>query len=169
MSSPRERLPLRQRFLLRALNFYPPFRGAGIRVRRIDGGDAFEARLKLRWWNRNFVGTHFGGSLYAMTDPFLVLLLFERLGWEYVVWNRAARIEFLRPGRGVVRARFRLDPQRVAEIRRAADATGRTDPEFIVEVTDETGEVVARVAQTLYVRRKERPSDAGDALEDGGS
>lgn len=72
------KLPLRQRFLLRALNFYPPFRGAGIRVKRIDGGRGMEVTLKQRWWNRNFVGTHVGGSLYAMTDPFYVLLLFER-------------------------------------------------------------------------------------------
>ena len=26
--------------------------------------------LRQRWYNRNYVGTHFGGSLFAMTDPF---------------------------------------------------------------------------------------------------
>lgn len=154
MSSPRERLPLRQRFLLRALNFYPPFRGAGIRVKRIDDGLGMEVTLKQRCWNRNFVGTHFGGSLYAMTDAFYVLLLFERLGWDYVVWNKAARIEFLRPGRGTVRAVFRLDADEVQAIRRRADADGSIEPEMRVEVVDEHGEVVARVVQTLYVRAK---------------
>lgn len=156
------RLPLRQRFLLRALNFYPPFRGAGMRVRRIDDGRGFETRLKLRWWNRNFVGTHFGGSLYAMTDPFYVLLLFERLGWDYVVWNKAARIEFLKPGRGTVRAVFRLDDEHVDEIRRRTDAQGRIEPEMTVEVVDVEGEVIARVTQTLYVRAKGVPKQDRD-------
>lgn len=150
-------LPLRQRVLLRVLNFYPPFRGAGIRVKRIDGGRGMEVTLKQRWWNRNFVGTHFGGSLYAMTDPFYVLLLFERLGWDYVVWNKAARTDFLRPGRGTVRAVFRLDDDEVEAIRRRAAAEGRIEPEMTVEVVNRVGEVVARVTQTLYVRAKGVP------------
>jgi acyl-coenzyme A thioesterase PaaI-like protein len=102
--------------------------------------------------NRNFVGTHFGGSLFAMCDPFFMLMLMERLGPDYVVWDKAARIEFLRPGRGKVRATFEVPDERVAEIRREADAAGRVLPEFEVTIVGDDGEPVARVHKLLHVR-----------------
>lgn len=148
-----ESLSRLQRLLLKLLPVYPPFLGARIRVRRLPAG-GFETRMRLVWWNRNFVSTHFGGSLYAMTDPFYVLLLYERLGAGYVVWNRSAEIEFLKPGRGTVSARFELDPERVTSIREAADRGERVRPRFRVDVVDADGETVATVDQTLYVRRR---------------
>ena len=140
--------------LLRMMNVFPPFLGAGVRVRVSPDVRTFEARMKLRWWNRNYVNTHFGGSLYTMCDPFYMLLLIRRLGPGYVVWDKAAAIRFRRPGRGMVRASFAISPERVEEIRRAADAGGPVEPVFTVEVLDENGEVVAEVEKRLYVRRR---------------
>jgi len=137
--------------LLRLLSLYPPYLGAGIRVRRLP--DGFESRMKLRFYNRNYFGTHFGGSLYAMCDPFFVLALVERLGPGFAVWDKAAEIRFLRPGRGTVRARFEIAPQRVSEIRAAAEADGRVEPRFQAEIVDQAGEVVARVDKVLSVKR----------------
>lgn len=119
----------------------------------------YVVRMKLRWWNRNYFGTHFGGSLYAMCDPFFALILAQRLGSGYIVWDKAAAIRFVRPGRGTVSARFEIPADEVEAIRRAADQAGKVEPEVTVEVVDEAGEVVARVEKTLYVRRKEaRPA-----------
>ncbi len=145
-----------QRYALRLINLYPPFLGAGIRTRRI--ADGFETSMRLRAYNRNYVGTHFGGSLYSMCDPFFMLYLMEKLGRGYIVWDKAATIRFRRPGRGRVRARFVIPPGRVEEIRRAADADGKTEPVFQAEVLDEAGEVVASVEKVLSVRRKDRPA-----------
>ena len=78
--------------------------------------------MKLRWWNRNYVGTQFGGSLYSMCDPFFMLILVEALGPRYVVWDKAATIRFRRPGRGTVHATFHIPQERIDEIRAAADA-----------------------------------------------
>jgi acyl-coenzyme A thioesterase PaaI-like protein len=144
------------RRFVRLLRFYPPFLGAGVRVR--DGSpDASRVTVEmpLTPLNRNFVGTQFGGSLYAMCDPFFMLMLIERLGPEYVVWDRAARIEFLRPGRGTVRATFEVPDERVAEIRREVDGAGKVLPEFEVTVVGDDGEPVARVHKTLHVRRRD--------------
>jgi acyl-coenzyme A thioesterase PaaI-like protein len=138
----------------KALNFYPPFLGAGIRVRRGTDGRSYDVRMKLSPLNRNFVGTHFGGSLYAMCDPFFMLILIPALGRDYVVWDKAAAIRFLRPGRGTVRAAFHIPEDRIEEIRRSADADGKAEPLFTVRVLDETGETVAEVEKTLYVRRR---------------
>lgn len=145
----------RRSWLLRVMNFYPPFLGAGIRVRRV-GPDrrAFEVRMKLHFFNRNYVGTHFGGSLYAMCDPFFMLILIPALGPEYVVWDKAATLRFKRPGRGTVRATFDIPQVRVDEIRRAADDGERVESVFTAEVVGEDGMVVAEVDKTLYVRRQ---------------
>jgi acyl-coenzyme A thioesterase PaaI-like protein len=143
------------RWLIRLLNLYPPYIGAGVRVKASPDLRTFEARMRLRWWNRNYVGTHFGGSLYTMCDPFFMLILVEALGRGYVVWDKSATIRFRRPGRGTVRATFHIPQERIDEIRAAADAQGKVEPAFIVNVLDERGEAVAEVEKLLYVRRKD--------------
>jgi hypothetical protein len=146
--------PLRQRLLAFA-SFWPPFLGAGIRVRRVPGEPpSYDVRMKLRRWNANYFGTHFGGSLYAMCDPFFVLILAEALGRGYVVLDKAATIRFRRPGKGTVHALFAVAPERVAELRERADRGETVEPVFTVEVLDERGAVVAEVEKLLYVRRR---------------
>ena len=144
----------RTHWKIKAINLYPPFLGAGIRVRRGPDGRSYDVRMKLSPFNRNFVGTHFGGSLYAMCDPFLMLILIPALGPDYVVWDKAAAIRFLRPGRGTVRASFHVPEERIEEIRRSADRDGKVEPVFTVRVVDGEGEAVAEVEKTLYVRRR---------------
>lgn len=145
----------RRRLLLKLVNFWPPYLGAGIRVTRIAADlRTFEVRMKLRWYNRNYVGTHYGGSLYSMCDPFFMLILLEGLGSGYEVWDKAASIRFRRPGRGTVTARFHVSEDEIEAIRREADAQGKTEPRFTAEVLDEAGEVVAEVEKLLHVRRR---------------
>jgi acyl-coenzyme A thioesterase PaaI-like protein len=145
------------RLLRWGMNLWPPFRGAGIRVRRI-APDWSEVLVELRHGllNRNFVGTHYGGSLFSMTDPFCAIMLMHRLGAEYLVWDQAASIEFVAPGRGKVRARFALDEEKVTQIRNLAMGGDKVLPQFAVDVRDAAGELVARVKKTLYVRLKPR-------------
>ena len=145
-----------RRFLAWILRLYPPYLGAGIRVRRVAPDLAsFEVDMPLRFYNRNYFGTHFGGSLYAMCDPFFALILVERLGKAYVVWDRSASIRFRRPGRGTVRAVFTIDDETVAAIRQRADEKGRTLEAFTVDVVDGDGKVVAQVEKVVHVRRKD--------------
>jgi acyl-coenzyme A thioesterase PaaI-like protein len=103
------------------INLWPPFLFAGIHVTHVSADyRQIEVSLRMRPWNRNYVGTHFGGSLFAMTDPFWMLGLMHNLGRAYYVWDRAGEIEFLKPGRGTVRAVFRIDESMLEEIRSAA-------------------------------------------------
>jgi acyl-coenzyme A thioesterase PaaI-like protein len=147
----------RKGWLLRLLNLYPPYLGAGVRVRTSPDLRTFEVRMPLRFWNRNYVGTHFGGSLYAMCDPFFMLILLEALGREYLVWDKEATIRFRRPGRGTMRATFHVSDEQIAAIRTAADRDGKVEPRFTVQVLDAAGEVVAEVDKLLWVKRKDRP------------
>ncbi|WP_043614997.1 DUF4442 domain-containing protein [Chromobacterium violaceum] len=136
-------------------NLWPPFLGAGIRVHKLspDFRQA-EVRLKLGLGNRNYVGTHFGGSLYAMTDPFYMLMLLRQLGGDYYVWDKAGRIDYVKPGRGVVRALFHLSDEQLADIRERTAGGDKHLPEMMVEIRDADDELVATVHKTLYVRRK---------------
>jgi acyl-coenzyme A thioesterase PaaI-like protein len=150
--------------LFRLFGFYPPYLGAGVRVRDVSPDlRALTVEMPLRPWNRNYVGTHFGGSLYSLVDPWYMLILMEHLGPGYVVWDKAASIRFVKPGRGTVRARFELAPERIAEIRAEADRAGRAEPVFQVRVTDDGGDTVAEVEKRLSVRTKERARAAAAA------
>jgi len=145
------------RWKLRLIDLYPPYLGAGVRVRDL-GTDplSFDVEMKLRWWNRNYFGTQFGGSLYSMCDPFFCLILVEALGPDrYAVWDKAAAIRFRRPGRGAVRARFAIPRERVEAIRAEADREGVAEPLFEVEISDDRGEVIAAVEKRLHVRRRD--------------
>lgn len=139
------------------LNIFPPYVGAGISIDHISS-DWLEAdvSMKLRWYNRNAVGTHFGGSLYSMVDPQLMLMLMGALGDEYIVWDQAASIRFRKPGKGRVRASIRLSEADLERIRAATAGGEPYRPEFDLVITGENGEVVAEVHKTIYVRRKNR-------------
>lgn len=145
---------LRQRLLERFINIYPPFIGAGIHSRIVDERSV-DVEMKLTSFNRNLVGVHFGGSLYAMCDPWFMLILMRLLGPDYIVWDKAASIQFKRPGRGKVKARFHIPAEQVEQICLDADREGKITPTFSVDVLDEDGQVVAYVEKLLYVRRKE--------------
>jgi acyl-coenzyme A thioesterase PaaI-like protein len=139
------------------VNAWPPYLGAAIRVTEIASDwKTIRVAMKLHWYNRNYVKSHFGGSLFAMTDPFYMLMLLRNLGGDYVVWDMAAHIHFLRPGRGMVSAVFYLDGERLTEIRAKAESGEKVTEIFYVEVVDESGEKVAAVKKTLYVRKKQR-------------
>ena len=136
------------------INLWPPFIGAGIHVLHIaDDYRVVRVRMALRWYNRNYVGTHFGGSLYSMTDPFFMLMLMHNLGKGYVVWDKSSRIHYRAPGKGTVYAEFRLGEERIAAVRAEAADGEKHEPTFSVDVTDAAGKVIATVEKSLYVRR----------------
>jgi acyl-coenzyme A thioesterase PaaI-like protein len=141
------------------LNLWPPFWGAGIRVRHIAADwRRVVVEMNLGMVNRGANGTHFGGSLYAMTDPFFALMVSHNLPADYVVWDKAASIDFVAPGRGRMRAEFRLADDDLATIRNMTASGDKHLHLFRVDVVDEHKLVVARVDKVVYVRRrKEAP------------
>lgn len=153
---------LRERLLEKFINIYPPLLGAGIRSRSIDE-HTVEVEMNLTVFNRNVVGVHFGGSLYAMCDPWFMLILMRLLGSNYIVWDKAASIKFKKPGRGRVKARFHIPQEQVDQIRMDADREGKIEPTFSVNVLSEDGEIIAQVEKLLYVRRKPAASSKGES------
>jgi acyl-coenzyme A thioesterase PaaI-like protein len=145
-----------------AFNWWSPFRGAGIRVIHIaDDFRSATVEMRLRSSNRSGSGTHFGGSLFAMTDPFFALMMLRNLGPGYVVWDKSGSIAYRKPGRGDVFAHFRLPASAIARARKATAHGARHEPTFRVRIVDRDGETVAEVEKTLHIRR--RPAAAAPA------
>ena len=146
----------RSHALRRWINLWPPFLGAGIRVQHIASDmKSIDVEMKLRWWNANYVGTHFGGSLFAITDAFYMLMLMANLGPDYIVWDKAASVRYKKPGRSTVRAEFRLNDSQIDDIREKLKTLRKYEPVFTVEVKDDQGIVIAEVEKLLYVRKNE--------------
>lgn len=139
----------------RFLNVWPPFAFSGIVVEEISE-DFRRARVSLRrrMLTRNYVGTLFGGSLFAMTDPFWMVMVLRNLGADYVVWDKAAEIEFVSPGRETVYARFEVTDELLDHLRAEAADGAKVLHWLETDVTTADGTVVARVRKQLYVRRR---------------
>ncbi len=150
---------LRTRVFRWTMNLWPCYRGAGARVTFI-AADWSEVRVRvgLTLRTRNYVGTIFGGSLYAAVDPFFMLMLIQRLGPAYTVWDKAATIRFLRPGRGALSATFRLEAEEVEAIRGILAAQPKVDRTYTVRLVDAAGTVHAEVDKVVHVRRKDAPA-----------
>ncbi len=137
-------------------NFFPAYRSSGARVTYISS-DFLEMRIKLALTSktRNYVGTMFGGSMYASVDPIYMMMLIKVLGPDYVVWDKAAVIRFKKPGRSELAARFVLEPHEIDTIRALLTEHHSVDRIYNVELKDQAGVVCAEVEKTLYIRRKD--------------
>ena len=139
----------------RFVNIWPPFMGAGIHLEEVASDFTYATvAMKLKLTNKNYVGVHFGGSLYSMADPFFMLLIMNRLGKDYIVWDKSAEIDFKKPGKGTVRARFEATDHMLDDIRQKTAAGEKYLPVYSVDIVDEEGDVVATVKKTLYIKKK---------------
>lgn len=146
---------MKAKYLKLRLNFYPPYWATGITVKSISQDyREIVVQMKMHWYNRNYVKTHFGGSLYAMTDPFFMLMFLHILGKDFIVWDKVANIEFIKPGEGMVTARFLINNQQIEDIIKNTAEGQKYFPKFSVDIVNEMGETVTRVVKTLYVRKK---------------
>ncbi len=136
-------------------NIYPPYFGAGVQVeKKSDDHKYMRVKLKLRFYNRNYVGTQFGGSIYSMTDPHFMFLLIKNLGPDYIVWDKAAKIDFLKPGKTDLIAEFQLTNEIIQTVKEKTAGGEKYIFDLPVSVIDRHGEKIASIEKTLYVRKK---------------
>lgn len=139
------------------MNFWPPFLGAGIRVDFMASDyHKIIVSMKLKFWNKNYVNTHYGGSLYSMTDPFYMLMLMQILGRDYIVWDKSATIRFKKPGMGKVTAIFELTPEQIESYKKELASNDKIEPLLTVTICNEAGETVAIVEKVLHIKKKSK-------------
>jgi acyl-coenzyme A thioesterase PaaI-like protein len=140
---------------IKMINWYPPYIGAGIKLKKVNQDKTrMEVELRKTWFNKNLFGTHFGGSLYAMCDPFYVFIVHNYLGKGYVVWDKSAEIKFIKPGTGKVKAIFEISQEKLLELKWKVDHIGKHTVFFETVITNEDKEVVAKVRKEIYMRKK---------------
>jgi acyl-coenzyme A thioesterase PaaI-like protein len=137
------------------LNFWPPFLFSGITVLEVAKDFRYaKVRLKKKMLTSNYVGTLFGGSLFAMTDPFYMVMVLKNLGKDYIVWDKRSEIEYVSPGKVTVYADFHLSDAALEEIKDEVAANGKYLKWFEVEIKSADGTVVAIVKKQIYIRKK---------------
>ena len=140
----------------RMLNLWPPFLFSGISVKQISKDYRFaKVRLKKKLLTTNYVGTLFGGSLFAMTDPFYMVMIMKNLGSGYIVWDKRSEIEYVSPGKSTVFAEFHIREEELDEIKREVAALGKYLKWFEVEIKSGDGTVIAIVKKQIYIRKKD--------------
>jgi len=142
--------------IVKWLGYWPPYFFSGISVKEINPEfTRITAQLKQHFFNTNYVGSHFGGSLYSMCDPFFMFILLQHLSKDHIVWDQSAQIEFIRPGKGTVTAIFEISLQQIENLKEQALQSYKLTPSFETCILDSQGNVVAKVKKGLYIRRKD--------------
>jgi acyl-coenzyme A thioesterase PaaI-like protein len=140
---------------IKMINWYPPYIGAGIKLKKVNQDKTrMEVELRKTWFNKNLFGTHFGGSLYSMCDPFYVFIVHNYLGRGYVVWDKSAEIKFIKPGTGKVRAIFEISQEKLLQLKGEVDSAGKLTVIFETVITNESNQLVAKVRKEIYMRKK---------------
>lgn len=140
---------------IKLINLWPPYLGAGIKIKEINSERTrFLISLRLTSRNKNLFGTQFGGSLYAMTDPFYAFVLVLNLGNDYIVWDKSASIEFLKPGKTKVFAEIQIPPTELETIKKEVDSIGKSTYTFETNIFDADNNTIATVTKVVYIRRK---------------
>lgn len=142
-------------YLLRFWNFWPPLLFSGIKIVKISPDFKYiKVRLKLRFWNANYVGTAFGGSIFAMTDAFYMVMLMKNLGPRYIVWDKAAEIRYVKPGKTDVLAEFVITDEEIDNIKELLKDSDKMDWIKPVQVIDKEGQLIADVKRIIYIKKK---------------
>ncbi|MBL3657324.1 DUF4442 domain-containing protein [Fulvivirga sediminis] len=140
---------------MKLINWWPPMLGTGISLKKVsDDGRRYEVEMKMRWYNRNLVGIHYGGSLYSMCDPWYMFILINQLGSDYVVMDKGASIRYKKPGKGTLRCVFQVSKEEVQHMKEELDDVGKKDYTFLCEVKNNEGEIITEVEKVVYVRKK---------------
>ena len=157
-------------FMRWRFNWFPAFRGTGARITYI-AADWREVRIRLplSWRTRNYVGTIYGGSMYAAVDPFYMVMLIKALGPGYVVWDKAASIRFKKPGTAALSAVFLLSDAEIDAIKAALSRSPSCERSYTVDLVDAEGIVHASVDKIVYIRARDAGHPDGPDKTRGGS
>ena len=136
------------------MNWWPPFKAMAVTVDEISANfQLIKISMDLKWYNRNYVGTQFGGGLYAMVDPFYMLMLLKNLGKQFSVWDKSAEIFFKRQGRGKVFAHFKIEQNLIDHLKSSLAIGEKRDLELVVDIFDDNGEVICVVHKVIFLKK----------------
>lgn len=93
-----------------------------------------------------------------MIDPHLMLLLMRLLGKDYLVWDKAASIEFVKATKEKVWAEYKITDEVIEEIKARTDNGEKYLAKFAVEIRNDGNELIAKAEKVIFIRKKHPPS-----------
>lgn len=113
-----------------------------------------DVRIKRSYKNKNYVGTIFGGSLFAATDPIYMVQLIQILGNEYVVWDKSSRVHFKRPAVNDAYTAFEFTEEEIVSLKDEVKQTKELDLVKKLELKGKDGTLYCEIEKTIYVADK---------------
>jgi acyl-coenzyme A thioesterase PaaI-like protein len=136
-------------------NLFPAYRGSGGRIAYIaEDYHEIHVKLRLNWRTKNYVGTIFGGSMFAATDPIYMVMLIKILGSDYLVWDKSTNIRFKRPGKETLFAKFLITPEEIADIKSQLEVSKSIDKIYTIELKNKAGKSHAIIEKTIFISKK---------------
>lgn len=139
-----------------AMRFYPPMLFQRIWVKRFHPEfRGVEVKVFKSILNINYNKSIFGGTIYAAADPFYAVLFYQlmlRKGYKIIVWQKAAEVFFLKPGRSDLYFNIYISVEEIDHICSLMESDGKAEHRCMLEITDSEGDVTARVSNLVYIR-----------------
>jgi len=138
-------------------NLSPMYRRSTARITSVsDDLHTVTIRIPLSYKNRNYVGSIFGGSLFASVDPIPMIQLMYILKEEYIVWDKSAHIQFKRPAREAMFASFEFTKEEIEDIIQKVKENKEVEHLKKTLITNKSGDTVfCEVTKTIYIADKE--------------
>lgn len=138
-------------------NLSPMYRRSTARIQHVsDDLKLVKIKIPLSYKNRNYVGSIFGGSLFAAVDPIPMIQLMYIFKEHYIIWDKSAQIRFKRPAREDMYAVFEFSESELKEILQKVNEQKEVEHLKTTYITDKTGETVfCEVEKTIYIADKE--------------
>lgn len=137
------------------LNLFPTIRRSSGNVTYLaDDYREIHVKLSLNMKRRNYVGSIFGGSIFASVDPYYMFMFTKVLGPEYIVWDKAATTHFIKTGGSTLFAEFNISQAEIDSIKAELAEKGKIEREYHVGLVDKDGEVCATLDKTIYFQLK---------------
>lgn len=111
--------------------------------------------LSLNWKNKNYVGSIFGGSMLAATDPIYLIQLIQILGDDYVVWDKAVTARYKRPAKSRIYGTFIFSEEEIKDIKNKIAESHEIDITKTMNLVDEKQQIIATFSKTLYIADKQ--------------
>lgn len=107
--------------------------------------------IPLTYKNRNYSGTMFGGSIFSSTDPIYMLQLIHILGKKYIVWDKSAYIDYIKPINDKAVAVFEFEKDEIEKIKELIIIDKEITIKKNLNITNTKGQIFCYLEKKIYV------------------
>ena len=138
------------------MRFYPPLFFQRILVTRFDKGfRGAEVKIKKSFFNKNYNGSIFGGTIFSAADAFYPVLLYQVLthkGYKIRAWSHSLAIRFRKPAKTDLHFKINLSDEIIDDCEQVLNTIGKYRRTFPIEIYDKNEVLCVSVLIKVYIR-----------------